>query len=176
MVQRSHQSKEHPDEDTDSNQEVLGFKDIEKDAESEANIGSKDQGIVVVRSDEEWQNIKQHATRADSNFEMGNEEPEPEYAMPAASINSDTRTKIANFSHNGCSIEVTKDYTQLTTLGHGINGVMERNNEESLLEPPGFEKVAKVQSEHDVTQCPGVNMKCQPTGLNSISITGIYRG
>jgi len=47
---------------------------------------------------------------------------------------------------------------------------MESNNEESLLEPPGFEKVAKVQNEHNVNQCLGVNMKCQPDGVNSLSL------
>jgi len=98
------------------------------------------------------------------------ENEEPEYVKPAASNKSDTRTKIATFSYNDCSIEIINGFTQLTTLGYGINGDMENNNKESLLEPPDFEKVAKVQSEHDVTQCPGVNMKCQPAGLNSISL------
>jgi len=121
--------KEHPEEDTNTNQELPGFEDVDKGAESEADIGSKGQGIDIARSDEDWQNNKQHTTRTYSHFEMENEEPA--YVRPDASINSDTRTKTANFNHNECSIEVINEFTQLTTLGHGINGDMARNKEES---------------------------------------------
>jgi len=139
--------------------------DVDKGAKSEADIGSKGQGIGIARLDEDWQNNKQHTTRADSNFEMKNEEPK--YVRPDPSINSDTRTKTANFGYSECSIEVISEFTQLTTLGPGINGDMARNKEESPQEPPGFEKAAKFQSEHHGTQCPGFEKKCQPAGLNS---------
>ena len=41
-MQRPHHSKSHPEAGADSNEEVPGFEDIDKDAKSEADIGSKD--------------------------------------------------------------------------------------------------------------------------------------
>jgi len=70
------------------------------------------------------------------------------YVVPVESINSDTRTKTVNFSNNVCSMEVIKDYEHLTALGHEWNGNLERSNEESVLEPPGFERIAKVNKGH----------------------------
>jgi len=94
-------------------------------------------------SGEDMQRTKQLAAQvhSNSNFETRNEEPV--CAMLADSINSDTRTKTAIFSNNGCSMEVIKDYTYLAALGHRGNEAFEGNDEESIQEPPGFEKVAR---------------------------------
>jgi len=114
LVQKVHHSETQPDEDTDSSQEVLDFEDIGDNVEPAANIGSQNQRTVI-GLDDDVQSIKQLTPQKDSNFENRNKEPE--YALSSESINSDTRTKTANFSTNACSVEVIKDYVKATTLG-----------------------------------------------------------
>ena len=167
LVQKVHHSETQPDEDTDSSQEVLGFEDIGDNVEPAADIGSQNQRTVI-GLDDDVQGIKQLTPQKDSNFENRNEEPE--YALPAESINSDTRTKTANFSTNACSVEVIKDYVKATTLGQEQNGAPECNNEESFQEPPGFERSVKPHQRVADIKDQMCNQECQPVGTINPSL------
>jgi len=141
IVQQHHQSEAHREEDIESSQEVLVFEDIDGTPEPEMAMGSKDQAMLGGLQEDDPE-LVHYTNQPDSNFEKRKEESV--CAIPARSINSETETKSVNFSHNACSLEVIKHYGFQTSLGHEGNGNVDRSNEGSLLEPPGFERNAKV--------------------------------
>ena len=154
IMQQLHHFEAHLQEDIESNQDILGFEDIDEIPEPVMVIGSKDHGMVVGLHEAE-QDFEQRTNQKDSNFESRYEEPV--CALRADSINSDTRTKTVNSNHNACSLDVIKDSGHLTALGHEWNGNLKRSNEESLLEPPGFEKITKGYNGHAYAHDPALN-------------------
>jgi len=129
----------------------LGFEDIEKTPELDMAMKRKDQAMMSEVQEDEPEGVH-HTNQSDSKFEEGKEESA--CAVPARSSNSETETKAVNFSHNACSMEVIKQYGFQSTLRQESNGKVDRNNEESLIEPPGFERNLK--------KCKGPNCEHEP--------------
>ena len=141
VLQQAKQIETHHAEDTDSTKGVLGFEDIEENVNPQDGNGSEDQRFPVCL-DEDMDGNNQPADQVNSNSNFKKRNEGPVCAMPAISINSATRTKTANLSNEESSVEVIKKYTYLDALRLDGKGLLEGDDEESIQEPPGFEKSA----------------------------------
>ena len=165
-IQNVKTSRALVDEDVDSNGEVPGFEDLI------LSTASKD---ADARSDREVQHDQiegsnhpvenRSGIRKNSNSNLGKANDDSMLEAQDVDINSDTRTKTAQFTNNECSEEIMMNLNHALPLMTAEEGLMINDGElvgkeESAQEPPGFEIIGREQrsntlmpatGEHEVT-------------------------
>ena len=164
MVQKSHQFQfqQQPYEDAASNDGVPGFEDVEEGSDSDSgNVQTVHISEATPNHDAHHyleqkthgQMMKMTQAKLRSNSNSNNETEQSEGAAEGASINSASRTKTAMFSQNEGSDGVLN--RMLASRSNMANESKGQSTEESMQEPPGFER--RVVLAQDPSQFPEVN-------------------
>jgi len=130
-----HHQQPIEDEDAASNDEVPGFEDLDEGGESDTGTRQ-----TVHRDEQEnhGEAVRMSQENSSPNSNSGNRIEQPEDSAVGTSINSISRTKTVMCSQNERSAEIINRI--LSSRGVRIDGSKSQNTEESVQEPPGFER------------------------------------
>jgi len=160
VLQKAHNLYFHVqhDEDAASNEGVPGFEDVESGSEADSGM------MQTVHMSEDTPNhdleqenpdhvLKRTQAELITNSNSNKEVEQPEEAAEGASMNTDSRTKTAVFSQNEGSDGIRN--RMLASRSIMVNEIAGQSTEESLIEPPGFER--RVVLAQDPSKFPVVN-------------------
>ncbi|KAJ8444346.1 hypothetical protein Cgig2_019904 [Carnegiea gigantea] len=137
----------------DSNNDMVGFEDIDDHLEEDDDVAKSDTGKKANLDVE----VKDSAVQESSNFQNNsNSAQEVERSMdnlsPAGSNNSVTRTKTVCFSYDGCFEKIFKITWQLQELENDHGNIDHHPlDAESSHPPPGFERCINYGLDHSKT-------------------------